>query len=92
MEKFSAAFGNYYTLIDMSRIGKVPVKIPSEVEVSISGQNVRVKGPKGELDKEFSSLAVITKKDDSVVISPADKSRSAQANYGTARSIIANMV
>jgi len=92
VEKFSAAFGNYYTLSDMSRIGKVPVKIPSEVEVSISGQNVRVKGPKGELHKEFSSLAVITKNDDSVVISPADKSRSAQANYGTARSIIANMV
>ena len=67
MEKFSAAFGNYYTLSDMSRIGKVPVKIPSEVEVSISGQNVRVKGPKGELHKEFSSLAVITKDRKSVV-------------------------
>jgi len=76
----------------MSRIGKVPVKIPSGVEVTISGQNVRVKGPKGELDKDFSPLALISQSDDCVVVKPADNSRSAQSNYGTARSIISNMV
>ena len=62
----------------MSRIGKVPVKIPSGVEVTISGQNVRVKGPKGELDKDFSPLALISQSDDCVVlVKPADNFRKA---------------
>ena len=76
----------------MSRIGKVPVVIPSGVDVTIDGQSVRVKGPKGDITQEFSPLAQITKIEDNVVIKPTDSSRSAQANYGTVRSIIANMV
>ncbi len=76
----------------MSRIGKVPVLIPSGVEVSIEDQFVRVKGPKGDVSQEFSPLAIISKTDDSVVIKPADSSRASQANYGTVRSIISNMV
>lgn len=76
----------------MSRIGKIPVVIPSGVDVTIDGQSVRVKGPKGDITQEFSPLAQITKSEDTVVIKPTDSSRSAQANYGTVRSIIANMV
>ena len=76
----------------MSRIGKVPVEIPSGVEVNITNQSVHVKGPKGDLNKDFSSLVVITKEDNLVVVKPADNSRTARANYGTARSIISNMV
>jgi len=76
----------------MSRIGKIPVEIPSGVEVALDNQTIRVKGPKGELSKTFSPLAVIKLSDDKVVVSPADDSRAAQAQYGTARSIIANMV
>ena len=76
----------------MSRIGKIPVVIPSGVDVTIDGQSVRVKGPKGDITQEFSPLAQITKSEDTVVITPTDSSRSAQANYGTVRSIIANMV
>jgi len=76
----------------MSRIGKIPVEIPAGVEVALDNQTIRVKGPKGELSKTFSSLAVIKVSDEKVVISPADDSRAAQAQYGTTRSIIANMV
>ena len=76
----------------MSRIGKIPVDIPTGVEVALDNQTIRVKGPKGELSKTFSPLAVIKLSDDKVVVSPADDSRAAQAQYGTARSIIANMV
>lgn len=76
----------------MSRIGKVPVKIPSGVEVTIDGQVISVKGPKGDLSQEFSSLAKFSMSEDTLVVSPADDSRAAQAVYGTARSIIANMV
>jgi large subunit ribosomal protein L6 len=76
----------------MSRIGKVPVKIPSGVEVTIDGQVISVKGPKGDLSQEFSSLAKFSMSEETLVVSPADDSRAAQAVYGTARSIIANMV
>lgn len=76
----------------MSRIGKVPVKIPSGVEVTIHGQVISVKGPKGDLSQEFSSLAKFSMSEDTLVVAPVDDSRAAQAVYGTARSIIANMV
>ena len=76
----------------MSRIGKVPVVIPSGVEVSIDGNVVTVKGPKGTLDKEFSPLAEVEITDNQVVIKPSNNSRSANAIYGTTRSIVANMV
>ena len=76
----------------MSRIGKVPVKIPSGVEVTIDGQVISVKGPKGDLSQEFSPLAKFSMSEKTLVVSPADDSRAAQAVYGTARSIIANMV
>ncbi|MEC9124269.1 MAG: 50S ribosomal protein L6, partial [Verrucomicrobiota bacterium] len=54
----------------MSRIGKVPVAIPSGVEVSMEGRTLRVKGPKGDLSKDFSPLAEIKISDDQVVVSP----------------------
>jgi len=76
----------------MSRIGKVPVAIPSGVEVSMEGKTLRVKGPKGDLSKDFSPLAEIKISDDQVVVSPVGESRAARAQYGTTRSIIANMV
>ncbi len=76
----------------MSRIGKIPIAVPSGVDVSIDEQVVRVKGPKGDLSKEFSSLVKISQSENSVVVEPVDSSRSARANYGTVRSIIANMV
>jgi large subunit ribosomal protein L6 len=76
----------------MSRIGKVPVKIPSGVEVTIDGQVISVKGPKGDLSQEFSPLAKFSMSEETLVVSPADDSRADQAVYGTARSIIANMV
>ena len=76
----------------MSRIGKIPVEIPSGVEVSIDGNVVTVKGPKGTLVKEFSPLAEVEIADNQVVIKPSNNSRSANAIYGTTRSIIANMV
>ncbi|MFL2912896.1 MAG: 50S ribosomal protein L6 [Opitutales bacterium] len=76
----------------MSRIGKVPVEIPSGVEVSIDGNVVTVKGPKGTLEKEFSPFADVEIADNQVVIKPSNNSRTANAIYGTTRSIVANMV
>ena len=76
----------------MSRIGKVPVEIPSGVDVSVNGNVVSVKGPKGSLENEFSPLANVEVSENQVIVKPANSSRSANAIYGTTRSIIANMV
>ncbi len=76
----------------MSRIGKLPVAIPSGVKIDVSGTTVKVEGPKGKLEKTFNSAVAIVVEDDQIKVSPADSTRFANAMYGTARSIISNMV
>ena len=76
----------------MSRIGKLPVPILDKAKVSVQGQTVNVEGPKGKLEKTFDSALKIELVDDTVRVSPVDSSRHARAMYGTARSIIDNMV
>jgi large subunit ribosomal protein L6 len=76
----------------MSRIGKIPVEIPSGVEITIEKSTIHVKGPKGSLSKTFSPLAEISTSENQILVNPTEDSRDAQAQYGTTRSIIANMV
>lgn len=76
----------------MSRIGKLPVPVLDKASVSINGQTVNVEGPKGKLEKTFDSAVKIELVDNEVRVSPVDNSRHARAMYGTARSIINNMV
>ena len=76
----------------MSRIGKLPVAIPSGVKVAVNGNTVSVEGPKGKLEKTFSPSVAIVVEDNQVKLSPADSTRFANAMYGTARSIVNNMV
>ena len=76
----------------MSRIGKNPVAIADKVTVSVSDNVVKVEGPKGKLEKAFHEDVKIVVEDGKVICSPVVDSRFARAMYGTARSIIANMV
>ena len=81
----------------MSRVGKKPVIIPSGVDVKVEGQNVQVKGPKGELTTNVHPLVKITQteEDGSQVISLVieDETNSEQrSQWGTARSNIFNLV
>lgn len=76
----------------MSRIGKLPIPVPSAVKVSIDGTTVSVEGPKGKINKTFDEAVSITLEDNNVIVKPANDTRFANAMYGTARSIIANMV
>ena len=76
----------------MSRIGKMPISIPNGVQVSIESHTILVKGPKGDLKQELSSLARVDISDETIQVSPVDESRSESAIYGTTRSLIANMV
>ncbi|HTB62097.1 MAG TPA: 50S ribosomal protein L6 [Opitutales bacterium] len=76
----------------MSRIGKLPVVIPDKVKVSVKGNSVLVEGPKGKVEKTFDPTVTITADAKSVVVKPRTDSRAAQANHGTARAVINNMV
>lgn len=76
----------------MSRIGKLPVTIPAGVEVSIDGQQVSVKGPKGNLDQALNELVTVAMEDGAVVVTPVDQSREARSMWGLSRTLINNMV
>jgi large subunit ribosomal protein L6 len=76
----------------MSRIGKLPVAIPEKVKAEITDNTVRIEGPKGTLSQDFDSSVSIEFADGEIRVAPVGDSRRARAMYGTARSIIANMV
>ena len=76
----------------MSRIGKAPISVPSGVDIQISGQNVSVKGPKGQLSRELSDLVSISQDGDTLQVERVDESREARAMHGLMRSLVANMV
>ena len=76
----------------MSRIGKLPVEIPEKVSISVEANVVNVEGPKGKLSQSFPNAVKVSKEDTQIVIEPGNSSRFAKAMYGTARSLIANMV
>ena len=76
----------------MSRIGKLPIDIPSGVNVTINGSHVHVKGPKGELERTVSDVVSIKKDGDQLIVSRPDESRQARSHQGLVRSLVANMV
>ncbi|NBB81308.1 MAG: 50S ribosomal protein L6 [Verrucomicrobia bacterium] len=76
----------------MSRIGKLPIPVLDKANVVIDGQTVRVDGPKGKLERTFDRSVSIEQADGEIRVAPADNSGHARAMYGTARSIINNMV
>ncbi len=77
----------------MSRIGKLPVAVPSGVDVTIDGQIVTVKGPKGTLAATISEPIVIARGDDgAVTVSRPDDERRSRSLHGLSRTLVANMV
>jgi large subunit ribosomal protein L6 len=76
----------------MSRIGKIPVSIPKGVTVSVTGQRITVKGPKGELNRLVHTDLGVKVEGESVVVSrPSDEPRH-KALHGLSRTLIHNMV
>ena len=76
----------------MSRVGKAPITIPSGVDVSISGDDVTVKGPKGQLTQSVPQGISVAVDDGSVVVTRVDDERQTRALHGLTRSLVANMV
>ena len=76
----------------MSRIGKMPVAIPSGVDVKVDGNVVTVKGSKGELTREFSDILTIKVEGEEVIVTRPDDSRQAKSLHGLTRTLIHNMI
>jgi len=76
----------------MSRIGKLPVAIPSGVTVTLSDTSLTVKGPKGELSMDFVEDVTVAQTDEGLQVSPRDESKRARAMWGMQRALIANLV
>ncbi|MBI00566.1 MAG: 50S ribosomal protein L6 [Acidimicrobiaceae bacterium] len=76
----------------MSRIGKAPIPVPSGVEVSISGRQVAVKGPKGELDLQIPGDISVRQDGEEIVVERPNDERQNRAMHGLTRSLVNNMV
>jgi large subunit ribosomal protein L6 len=76
----------------MSRIGKLPIPVPAGVDVKMTGNDVSVKGPKGELRRSFHPLVSIARIDGTLSVTRANESQQAKALHGLSRSLLANMV
>jgi large subunit ribosomal protein L6 len=76
----------------MSRIGKLPIPVPSGVTVTINGQSVAVKGPKGELSLTIAEPIRAALEGDAVIVSRPDDEASSKSLHGLTRTLIANQV
>ena len=76
----------------MSRVGKKPIIVPSGVEVTLNGNVVTVKGPKGTLTKEFNSELTIKKVENEIVVERPNDLPAVRAIHGTTRALINNMI
>jgi large subunit ribosomal protein L6 len=76
----------------MSRIGKKQIKIPEGVEIKVESGRVAVKGPKGELEKEFPKNLDIQIQDGSVSITPAEGGDKNSEIWGLGRALLATMI
>jgi len=77
----------------MSRIGKVPIPVPSGVDVTIDGTLVTVKGPKGTLNHTVPEPLTVTRDDDgALVVNRPDEERETRSLHGLTRSLLANLV
>ena len=77
----------------MSRIGRLPIPVPAGVDVAIDGQDVRVKGPKGELAHTVVEPIRVAKDDDgTVTVTRPDDERTSRSLHGLTRTLVANMV
>lgn len=76
----------------MSRIGKRPISIPQKVTITISGQDVEVKGPKGELARTLPAEVEVVQEGETLLVNRRSDSRSARQRHGLCRTLVFNMV
>ncbi len=76
----------------MSRIGRLPITIPSGVDVSLNGREVQVTGPKGELSRTIAEGITVAQEEGTLTVSRPDDERESRSLHGLTRSLINNMI
>lgn len=76
----------------MSRIGRMPVNVPAGVSVDIKGQELHVKGPKGELTRQFLPTVSLALENGQILVTRISDAPSVRAIHGTTRALVSNMV
>ena len=76
----------------MSRIGRFPIPVPSGVDVTITGQDVTVKGPKGTLGRTLPGAITVRQEGDELLVERPDDERENRALHGLSRSLVNNMI
>ncbi len=76
----------------MSRIGRKPIAVPANVEVTIDGQTVRVMGPRGELERTLHRDMIIEREDGVINIKRPTEEGQHRALHGLTRTLVANMI
>ncbi|CAN1521350.1 RplF Ribosomal protein L6P/L9E [Candidatus Nanopelagicaceae bacterium] len=76
----------------MSRIGRMPIAVPSGVEISITGQNIAVKGPKGSLALAVPAPIQVSQADGVITVARPNEERVTRSLHGLSRTLVANMV
>jgi large subunit ribosomal protein L6 len=76
----------------MSRIGRMPITVPSGVEVTIAGQNVAIKGPKGSLALNVAEPIQVSHTEGVITVARPNEERITRSLHGLSRTLVANMV
>ncbi len=76
----------------MSRIGKIPVKVPQGVKVSIGSNNIDVQGPKGALSQQFNPVITFESQGDQILVGRKNEDKQTKAFHGLYRNLLNNMV
>jgi len=75
----------------MSRIGKRPIPVPANVTATLEGQEIKAKGPKGELSFLINEEVLVSLENNEVTVTPRDASKEARSKWGMSRTMIANI-
>ena len=76
----------------MSRIGRMPIAVPSGVEISITGQNIAVKGPKGSLALAVPAPIQVSQADGVITVARPNDERMVRSLHGLSRTLVANVI
>ncbi len=76
----------------MSRIGKKPVAVPSNITATVTGQTVKIKGPKGELSFTMPEEIKVEKTADGIEVTPINDTKKARSMWGMSRTMIQNLI